>query len=167
MSERYFVVTEQHELFKDFVAQKENEQKVREVFKAWKARFYVEADTYLPTAKRISIEATANDLQKFKDQFMSGWYDGLKEFKLKSEMNLTWVSMLKSEQLSVLHRPRVIFYLPHGCKNSWVMNLINGVLYLYYKTDADFETPDGMIEIKGSEYHKVIEDYEESLKGGS
>ena len=42
--------------------------------------------------------------------------------------------------------------------------MIDDVLYASLRADCDFENLDGFEEIKASDFFKIIEDYEESLK---
>ena len=44
------------------------------------------------------------------------------------------------------------------------MFMINNVLYASFKADCDFDNLAGFKELTASEFFKVIEEYEESLK---
>lgn len=107
---------------------------------------------------------TKEDYAKFKDQFTQKQENyGGRTFKQISEVGKAW----KSLKVTVLRKPFVPFFFRNsGVRNTTNLFMIENVLYCYIDNgcSVEIDTPQDFVEIKASEYHKIIEDYEEKLK---
>lgn len=68
---------------------------------------------------------------------------------------------LKAANLKILHRPLAMIYFSNPC-GRWGWELFEHGEHLYLKTTSEYEPniPDGMTEIKGSEFYKAKEEYD-------
>jgi hypothetical protein len=110
------------------------------------------------------IVPSKEDLQKFAGQFKADDYDGLKEFKKNSATYKAWKQFCEEEKLETPNSPWLFHYFDVYGKVKQKLFDIDGILYCYFSSDEyDFKNPNGFQEIKASEYHRAIEDYNESL----
>ncbi|MNP18938.1 hypothetical protein D3C76_1114440 [compost metagenome] len=158
--ERYFIVTEENRLHKDWFDYKENSTRVCEIFKDFKQTVGIEAHGYYVSDDSIYIVPTENDLQAFKSILGAPNNEGLRKFRASSKISKAWVQMLKDAGLKVLRKPMVLLYFRSfgGRYRSRLFDK-NGVVYCSIDPAGD-ETPKGFIEMKASEFYKIIEDAE-------
>jgi hypothetical protein len=74
-----------------------------------------------------------------------------------------WIELVKDIQH--FNKPRLYNYI-HFRANGWSENLfdIDGVVYELLKDVDEVNLPNFVVEIKASEFYKIIEDYEERNK---
>lgn len=158
--ERYFIVTEESSLRKDWFEYRKNRSRIRELVKEFNRENDIDSDAYYVTETSFFIVPTDKDKEKFGSVLGSPINDGLQKFKSNTKVGKAWVKAVKDAGLKVLHKPRLIFYLRHeGGKYRSRLFDINDVVYCSIDPCQD-EMPKGFIEIKGSEFFKIIEEHE-------
>ena len=161
--EKYFVVTKKSPLRDDYLKYKENRTVVRQHVKDFMEEQGIETSQYYESVDVLYIVPTEKDNDNFGKMLAKDIGNGLRPFKKNSIMAKAWVNSLKEKGVDILHNPHPGFYFNelHG-RFRYRLFAINDVVYCSMDMDHDFETPEGMEEIKASEFFKIIEDYEKT-----
>lgn len=158
--EKYYIVTPDSPIHKDYMDYKSMSEKVNAAFVEFAKEQGIETHNYYQSAQSLHICPTDNDTDKFEKYFTKNT-PGL--FKKNSSLAKAWVNKCQALGLKSPYKPHLAFYLNvYGRAHSRLF-MINEVLYASYETECDFESIAGLDEIKASEFFKVIEAYEESL----
>jgi hypothetical protein len=167
--EKYFIVTEESSLYGDFMAYKENLRMVNELVKKFMEKHGIETSYYSPTTEKLYIQPTENDIQKFDSVLAKPVEGGLRAFKKNSLIGKDWCNRLKEANLKVLHKPFVPFYFRRALGGYYQTRLfeIDGTVYCSINANyTHLEATKGMVEMKASEFFRIIEDYESRNQGG-
>ena len=158
--DKYFKVNEGSQLHTVYFLWKEDKKKIKEAIQEVCKKFGIEAKEYYIRRDRLHIVPTQNDIAKFSDMMTKNDYG---VFKKTSEPSKVWVKLVKNIQH--FNKPRLFSYI-HFHAHEWSENLfdIDGVLYGLLKDVDEVNLPDFVVEIKASEFYKIIEDYEERCK---
>ncbi len=158
--DKYFKVNEGCQLYTDYFSHKEDEKKIKEAFKAVCETFGIETKEFFMIQNRFCIVPTENDFKKFASVMKKSSYG---EFKKTSAVNRMWVELVNDIQH--FNKPRLYNYI-HFHSYKWSENLfdIDGVLYGCLKNVDEVNLPDFVVEIKASEFYKIVEDYQERCK---
>ncbi len=160
--EKFYVVTDESSLKKDYLDYKKNDEMVREHIKNFMIDNGILTKEYAPTDESLYIIPTKEDINTFDTVLCKADKNGLRQFKKGSKIGKAWIKSLKEKDLTILHKPFVAFYFDN-CYGKHRTRLfdINGVVYtsmnLTEYDEYDFGTPQGMKEIKASEFYKIIE----------
>ena len=102
------------------------------------------------------IDPDAEDIKNFANGFIS---DIPGKFKLRNPLNKEWVSLCKENGLTEnAHKPYVPFYFTIGCfKCGWRLFDLDNVIYCTFSSEGDFNVPEGLTEIKASEFYSIME----------
>ena len=161
--EKFFKVREGNKLHDDCVAYSENLPKVRKIYAELCEIVGLECDKFAPYDHELLIVANTATKEKFKTQLMRECR-GASAFKKKSEVGKLWVKLLSENNLTVAHKPQLVFYFTVfflGETSSRLFEL-NGTWYGSISRDEDFNTlPEWLEEIKASEFYIVIEEENE------
>lgn len=157
---RYYEVTNKSNLYKDYMAYLDNVKLVNDLVKDFMNENNIVSENYATDKADLYIEPTENDMLKYKN-VLSVYGDGLYKFKGNSKIAKAWKKSLEDNNLEVQRKPKVPIYF-----NSWSYRIlsklfsINGKVYCSLElVDQDFdEVPEEMIEMKASEFYKIIED---------
>ncbi|MBU5440271.1 hypothetical protein KQI42_19950 [Tissierella sp. MSJ-40] len=163
--EKFYIAEEGSRLRKDYLEYIENSEQVRKVVNKFFKEFGITAEAYYVNNKSLFIVATKEDKEKFKEQLCKP-KDELSRFKANSKTTKEWLKTLKSNNLNILSRPSVPLYFNrwYGGRLSSRLFEIEGVVYCSFCAEQEFSPKDKLKEIKASEFFKIIEDYNESLK---
>ena len=156
--EKYFVVKEGSNLYKEYFKYVNDAEKVRQAFRDIAEKHKIETHEFYPY-KNLGIAPTSADKEAFKTQFKKN----SNFFKLNSEINKEWSEMTKD--VESWHKPTPTWYLsdiPH--KSRTRLFDIGNVLYGSIDSASVFNTEEWMQEMKASEFFKIIEDYESEGK---
>lgn len=158
--EKFFIVKKDSQLHTDYFSYLEDRKKVGAAFNELREQFGIETHEFYPFKNSLVIVPTENDVEKFIN-LMKKTSRG--EFKKTSEQHKAWVEKVKD--IERMGSPKLMFYFPLLGKR-WSERLFeyNGKVYCSIDADVDFEAPDFVTEIKGSEFYKVIEEFEERVK---
>lgn len=159
--EKYYIVTPSSPIHKEYMDYKAMSKKVNTAFAEFAKEQGFETHEYYQSAQRLYICPTEGDVNKFGKYFKKDT-PGL--FKKNSPLTKAWVDKCKVLGLKSPNKPNLAFEFRVFGRTSSRLFMINNVLYASFRADCDFENLDGFKEIKASEFFKIIEEYEESLK---
>lgn len=164
--EKFYIVTEKSELNKDYFDWKENLKTVNNHVKKFSKENGIESKEYYATDEMFYIVPTENDSKTFNNSFLKQEFDdGLKAFKKNSIIRKAWVKSLKEKNIKILHKSYADVYFEH-CYGKFTTRLfdVDSVVYLSINNEYELETPEGMTEIKASEFYKIVEDHNEKVR---
>lgn len=158
--EKFFIVKQDSQLYKDYFSYLEDRKKVGAAFNELREEFGIETHEFYPYKDCLTIVPTKNDAEKFKNLIKK---ESFGIFKKTSEPSKAWMEKVKG--IEHMNSPRLLYYFPLLGKR-WSERLFeyDGKVYCSISANVDFETPDFVTEIKGSEFYKVIEECEERVK---
>lgn len=156
--DKYFEIQAGCDLYKEYFAYKDAIPKIVEAYKAVCAKFGIEANEFLARKNELHIIPTEADIEKF-GKFMKK--NG--GFKRSSEPCKMWISLVKD--IENFYKPKLFFYFDLlGCHWKERLFSVGDKLYCSIESDGEFSTPNFAIEMKASEFYKIIESIEE-VKG--
>lgn len=165
---KYFIINSQ--IVKTAYKEYEEElEKQRRLYREFCKLYGIEAKEFYVDRRQFAIIASKNDYEKFKDQMTKGGQKfGLSKFKETSVIGKEWKKIANKEDVKVCSTP-ILMWLFKGNrltgKSRQNIFEIEGILYGSLEIEDDFELePDQITEMKASEFHKIIEDYNASLK---
>jgi len=159
--ERYFEVTSQSDLFNEYMEYKNNLKVIDNISTEFMSAQGIETDTYANKSNTFYIVPTEKDLEIFNKALYKSIGEGLRAFKVNSKVGKAWVKTLEEKHVEIKHKPFVGFSFKNCMgKNRSRIFAIDSVVYCSFDNEYDFEdTPDGFVEIKASEFWKIVEDY--------
>ena len=165
--QKFYKVTSESKLWKDYLEYKKNSDEINEIYRRFSKGHDIESTQYYPTTSVLYIVPTEKDKKTFKNQLTKKELDGgLRRFRANSKINQSWVNTLEKLHLQVIRKPYVPFYFKNVYGRIRTMIFaINDNVYCSIEMEQDFDTPIGFKEIKGSEFYKIIEDYNNAIEG--
>lgn len=159
--EKYYIVTPSSSIHKRYLDYKDLSKEVNAAFVEFAKEQGFETHEYYQLVNDLYICPTEGDVNKFGKYFKKG-APGL--FKRTSPPAKDWINKCRVLGLKSPNKPNLGFEFEVFGRTSSRLFMINDVLYASLRADCDFKSLDGLAEIKASEFFKIIEDYEESLK---
>lgn len=155
---KYFEIKPDCALYKEYFAHEEDKPKIVNAFKSVSEKFGIETSSFYMIKNSFRIVPTENDGKKFERIMKKTNYG---EFKKNSEPSKMWIELVKD--IEYFEKTRLIFYF-NLLGYRWKERLfhIGDKLYCSIESDGEVSTPDFAVEMKASEFFKIIEDYEES-----
>ncbi|SES69200.1 hypothetical protein [[Clostridium] polysaccharolyticum] len=156
--EKFFIFAKDGVFYTEYMKYKEDLKANRIVFNNLREKFGIEATEYLPRKEYLFIVPTLKDEDKFNEQFTAERHDnGLRKFRRYSEVGKAWVRLVRDTK--VPQKPNLFRYI-NGC-GCWRERIfeIGDILYCSIHTDyADIKLDNDVVEMKASEFYKLIED---------
>ncbi len=163
--EKFYITGEGSKLRKDYLRYKDSTEELRKIINEFFKTHGIQSEKFQAGQDYLGITATKEDIEMFKAQLKIQNENGLNFFKKNSSIYKSWLLLVKQMDLKIIHKPYLFDYFkPWYGRSSYRLFDIEGVVYCSFKTDGDFEPVDNLREIKASEFFKIIEDYNESLK---
>ena len=159
--EKFYIVTPSCQIHKEYLDYKAMSEKVNDAFVEFAKEQGFETHEYYQSVKYLHICPTDGDTNKFGKYFKK---DAPGLFKKNSQLAKAWVNKCQALGLKSPYKPNLGFEFRVFGRTSSRLFMINDVLYASLSADCDFKNLAGLNEIKASEFFKVIEEYEESLK---
>lgn len=164
--EKFFEVSKDSEFYKKYFDFIELSNKVNEAFKKFAEKHGIETTSYYQNTKRLCIIPTDADKKKFSGMFMK---NSDTDFKSTSTICKEWVSLCKELNLTSPRKPSLAW--DSDCRlNSYSTRSrlfhIEDRVYgsIDNNNDSEIILTDEFIEMKASEFWKMIEDIEEKQK---
>lgn len=161
--EKYFEVKQNSDFYKKYFNFVDVSAKLNELFRQFAADNGIETKTYYQTTERLVIEPTERDKFKFRGLFKQ---NSDTDFKKTSGISKRWVALCKEHELQTPRKPNLLW--DSDCRiGSYNIGSrlfhIGEKLYgsINNKCDANIELTDDFIEMKASEFWKIIEDADE------
>lgn len=154
--DKYFEIKPDSELYKDYFAHERAGEKIKAAFNKVKEKFGIDTTVFFLHKDRFQIAATDKDMEKFSSMMKKG---NAGEFKKNSTPSKMWVELVKD--ITHFERPRLFYYFP-ALGHRWKERLfhVGDKLYCSIESDGEVSVPDFVVEMKASEFYKVIEDAE-------
>lgn len=160
--EKFYIITEESNIYKKYFDYNQNIKDVNEIVKSVMENSGMETTNYSIGDGYFVIYPTQNDVIKFRSMLKKDAdIDSTSEFKKSSKIYKEIFSKLDDVNLKVLGKPYVPFNsnIRISGKTSSRLFDYNGKLYcsIDAKEQNEFNNPDKFIEIKGSEFYKIME----------
>lgn len=154
---KYFEIKPGSALYKDYFAHKNVEPQIINAFKSVCEKFGIETSEFYMLKNCFRISPTENDKKKFDCMMKKTIYG---EFKKNSEPSKMWCEVVKD--IEHFNKPKLFFYFDL-LGNRWKERLfdIGDKLYCSIESDGEVFVPDFAIEMKASEFYKLIEESKE------
>lgn len=161
--EKFYIAEEGSKLREDYLKHRKDMKKLFEVKGDFFKEFNIKATEFGLSTQSLSIVATDEDKENFKDQLCKP-KNGVHRFRANSKINKAWVATLELHDIKNTRKPRVPFYFDrcYGGRMSSKLFQIDGVVYCSFNAGWEFKPIDKLTEIKASEFFKVIEDQEKN-----
>ena len=160
MSEIYFTVNPESELYKDYFEWVDDRSKTGKAFAEMRKEFGIETNEFYPAKARFCIVPTRSDRSKFRED-LKKTSDG--EFKKNTAVHKKWLELTKD--INRFRRPRLYNCFSHlGRWREMLFHdgkVIYGCIQAHYDDVAIADT-ETICQIKASEYYAVREKLEES-----
>lgn len=161
--EKYFEVKKDSDFYKKYFAFVDSSAKLNELFREFSADNGIETKTYYQTTERLAIEPTERDKFRFRGLFKQ---NSNTDFKKTSKISKKWVTLCKERGVTTPRKPNLLW--DSDC-NIGSYNIgsrlfhIGEKLYgsINNKCEANIELTDDFIEMKASEFYKIIEENED------
>lgn len=160
--EHFYYVKEDSELAKQYWEHRKTMEKYIIEFNDFAQEVGITTVMCYPSTNRLHIgKPTESDIEKFGAE-MTKEQDGL--FKKSSPTNKAWVQRCKDKGITYIEKP----YLPNVFRaNNTFSNEtcyfrlfdVNNRIFATFSCQDDIETPDELIEMKGSEFYTIMESY--------
>lgn len=160
--ERFFKVTNST-LGKDYVEFRENGVKINELFENLTKEFNISANQYYASNNRVAIVPEEDDAEKLKSYLSKNDRNGdLIFFKKSSKVVKRWKEILKENNIEVLTKPYPgLYFTIFGSFSSRLFRWKDEIYFSLSGIDGYIEKLillEGMEEMKGSEFYKVMEE---------
>lgn len=151
---KYFEIQPDCDLYRDYFAHKTDTAKIAAAYNAVCEKFEIKTKQFYVSKTRFQIDPTDADIEKFGNLMKKTNYG---EFKKSSEPCKMWLSLVKD--IKHFERPKLFYYFDLLLGNRWKERLfaVGDKLYCSIECDGEINTPDFAIEMKASEFYKIIE----------
>jgi hypothetical protein len=158
--EKFFIISNDTDLAKDYLEYKNNRKIVHEHVNSFMEKYEIKSQGYNAGNETFYIDPTKEDIEKY-DKILGKEVDnGLRPFKKSSKIHKEWIKSLKDNDIKVKHKPHIAWYFKDfvGGRYSSKLFDIDGVVYCSFRWDGNVDCPEGFIELKASEFWKIVED---------
>lgn len=155
---KYFEVKPDCELYREYFAHEKAKLKIALAFREVREKFGIESKEFFPYKDRLCIVPTVSDKGNFLNIMNKTHYG---EFRRNSKVSKMWVELVKN--IEHFERPELLYYFPSLIGHRWKERLFHVGEKLYCSIESDggeISTPDFVVEMKASEFYKIIEDAE-------
>lgn len=158
MGEKFFIITDDSPHKKEYLEYLGNRDNVRKIVKDFFEKYNINSKKYFTDSYSLCVEGTKENNDKFSFQMCKRpCKNGLYKFKVTSSIGKAWANL----KVNVINYPHVLFWFDNLYKARYNLFKLDENVYFYLDTENNIEIPKGFLEIKGSEYYKIIEDWEE------
>jgi hypothetical protein len=165
--EKFYIITEESRIHRKYFEHKQSVKDINEVVKNVMESYDIETNYYAIDNGYFGIYPTKNDLSNLKKQLCKdSRIDSLSFFKKNSQLYKELFERIRLSGLIFINKPLIQFEFEHCSKGRYRLFNIGDKLYASYESNTDFNNPPGFIEIKGSEFYKIVEEYNNSIKEG-
>lgn len=156
--DKYFEIKPDCALYKEYFAHEKAGEEIVAAFNQVREEFGIETKVFYLHKDRFHIAATDKDMEKFSGMMKKG---NVGEFRKNSAPSKRWVELVRD----IVHfeRPELIYYFSFLIGHRWKERLfhIGDKLYCSIESGGEVSVPEFAVEMKESEFYKVIEDAEE------
>lgn len=156
--EKYMEIQNDCKLYKDYFEWVGNWDVIKSLFHGIKEKYGIETTGFYTYKDRFQIVPTENDNKNFSSMLKKTSYG---EFKKNTEISKEWISGV--EKIGRINKPQLFFYF-NLLGHRWKERLfhIGDKLYCFIESDGEVSVPRFALEMKASEFYKIIEESEEN-----
>ena len=155
--EKYMEIRKDCQLYKDYFEWVGNWDAIKSLFNGIKEKYGIETTEFYAIKNSFKIVPTENDNKKFGAILKKTSYG---EFKKNTEISKEWVAGVN--KIGRIEKPELFYYFDL-LGHRWRERLfhIGEKLYCSIESDGDVSVPKFALEMKASEFYKIIEESEE------
>lgn len=154
--ERYMEIRKGCQLYKDYFEWDKNLKEANNLFGSIKEKYGIESVEYYLLKNGFKIIPTENDNKKFASMLKKTSYG---EFKKNTDISKEWINGVK--KIGIIEKPQLFYYLDLlGYKWRERLFHIRDKLYCSIESDGEVSVPRFALEMKASEFYKIIEEGE-------
>lgn len=162
MTELAFIVKEGSDMYKNYMDQKNENEKFHELAYNFFKKHDVGGGNQYFIQERLAVELDDEHIEKYSSQLMKDRGDGFSRFKLSSAMQKEWEKEVVSKCDKKKLHCNMAWYFPFIQKGRYSMWDTAGTVYGYLSSNSgEIKICDDMEPIKLSEYYKIIEQLED------
>jgi len=162
--ENYYEVTKQSPLHKEYMDYIVSDKIMREISHEFLSNNNINTKEYASTKDTFYIIPNEKDIEDFGKLLNKELENGLRAFKAKSKIGKAWKDAFKEKGIQPLHKPMLMLYFNVYGETQSRLFAIEDKIYCSFKSEHNFENPEGFIELKASEFYKIVEDENERRK---
>lgn len=158
--EKFYIVDADSELGANYLKYKSDSALLYNTYLDFAKENGIASDGVYLTAQRLWIKPTKEDKEKFSSEFMM-YEEG--QFKKTSQLCKKWIELCAKKGIKGLAKPNPLFYF--NTKDILCYKYrsrlfdLDDKIYCSFEMDNDFIAPDGLTEIKASEFYKIMEQH--------
>lgn len=152
--EKFYIISNDSKVGSDYWRYVESEKRILKAFDEFAKKHGIKATKFHPSHTLLWIVPEKEDEDKYGNQFT------LKDpgrFKKTSTMNKAWVKKCADEGVEYIDKPFVPFLFNYVGRSQYRLFDYDGVIYCTFDCPIDVETPEGFVEMKGSEFYATME----------
>ena len=155
--EKYMEIRKGCQLYKDYFEWVGNWDAIKSLFNGIKEKYGLESEGFYPHKDRFRVVPTENDNKKFDSMLKKTSYG---EFKKNTDISKEWISGV--QEIGRIEKPELFYYFDL-LGHKWRERLfhIGEKLYCSIESDGEVSVPEFALEMKASEFYKIIEEGEE------
>lgn len=165
--EKFYIVHESCKLYTDYTAHQDCMKKTESFGKKFLKQHEISDCPFAFFPDELTAALKHEDKEKFSVQLKvcPEVLDGKQNFwvfKKNSKIGHAWTKEFKDSGIEWHKKPFVMGYFGGNIYHSRsAVFFLGDTLYCRFEADCEFTPPDGMQEIKASEFYKVAEKYKE------
>lgn len=162
--EKFYIVNPDSNLGKAYLAYKTDSDLFYNTFLDFAKENGIKTTGVYLTTERLWIKPTIEDELKFDSEFIK--YESGK-FKKTSSLCKKWIAFCEEKGIKNVSKPNPIFFFRKDylfdfhCRTR-LFDLDN-VIYCSFESEDNFSAPEGVNEIKASEFYKIMEQHNVEL----
>jgi hypothetical protein len=161
--EKFFTIKKDSEFYNTYFQYLGDLKINREVFDRFCKEIDIESGSYLPSKDWLIIVPSEKDKDKFVNQFTQEYFDGGgRQFKKRSVIGQEWTRAMRD--VKAARRPGYFRWVDLVGRYTERIFHIGEIIYGSLNAECTFHLHDCMEEIKASEFYRIIEEYNESIK---
>lgn len=154
--EKFYFVSNDCKVGQDYLAYKEAEKKIVKAFDDFATKKGIKATKFHPSDSLLWIVPTDDDITKFGNEFTKSEQG---KFKKSSATNKAWVAKCADEGIKYIEKPFVPFIFNYTGRSQFRLFDVDDKIYCTFDCPIDLETPEGFVQMKGSEFYTIMESY--------
>jgi len=162
--ESYYEITKESALYQEYMDYLASDKIMREISHEFSTSNNIDTKEYASTNDTFYIAPTEKDIENFDKILCKELKNGLRAFKTKSKIGKAWKETLNDKGVQPLHKPMLMLYFNVYGNTQSRLFAIDDKVYCSFKSEYNFSNPDGFIELKASEFFKIMEDENERRK---
>ena len=163
MNEFAFKLKYGSEMYNDYMIEKNAKNAFHNLAREFFKKHYFSAKGGYIIGERLCIELSDAEVELYRNQLMKDTVQGCHKFKKNSKMQKLWEKeVVKKCNIDNIYHNNM-WYWPFMLRGTYSMWDYDGTVYGCLKSEGEIKHCDDMVEMKMSEYYKVIEDRREKL----